>query len=1036
MKKINPINVSANMWEMPELTGMNREAMHTMLLPFPSAEKALTRDRANTPWFKSLNGEWKFDLLRKPSDAPADFAEVDFADAAWMNIPVPSNWTMLGLWDKPHYTNQKMPFTNPCPTVPEENATGLYRTTFELPADWDGRRVVLHFGGVESYFEVFVNGQFIGMAKDTRLPSEFEITAALSEGVNTLAVKVLRYSDGSWLEDQDQWWNAGIYRDVYVYTTETAFIENTYGDPALDLETGVGALDVYTKLNFPRYPERWGNEGPRSDYSVKVTLLDKGEVVFEDTQVVSWSFRMHHYTAISEVRVADAKPWSAESPYLYDVVVTLSDCEGREMESRAWRTGFRHVEIVGNELLFNGKVVMIKGVNRHDHDDVLGKYITREMMIKDILTMKQFNFNAVRSAHYPNDMMWYDLCDEYGLYVLDEANLESHDAYNTMPHDPRFERSFIERGERMIKRDRNHPSIFGWSTGNETGDGMNFAKMVDVMREMDPSRILHHEGELREHWMQEGTTYAKTRKSYNDVVNIMYPSKEQMQEWIDSGDTRPYIPCEYSHAMGNSNGGLKDYWDLWYATPGMQGGFIWDWVDQGIRQTDENGVDYWAYGGDFGDEPNDFDFCCNGMTWPDRTPKPAMYEFKRLVQPFSFDAIDLAEGKFIFSNEQYFTNCDWLKATWEVAVDGVVVATGEIADLKADAEEAVEITIPYELPTLKAGQEAHLNLRVFAAEKTAWCDAGHEIGWEQFALSCPTVAAEVAEKATNSVAIDGNAVICGDLKVVVNKETATIVEISKAGEVVLTRGPELNVWRACTDNDGIRGWSGQDWKPMGEWMNAGFNNLTVKSAEANLAMNGEVAEITLKKVFVGTDESKEISIAQKCTIDATGAITFDNAVSYDKTLPSLPRVGVEMITVEGFENLEWFGCGPQENYIDRNFGTAVGRYTSTVTEQLTPYILPQECGNKTETRWMTLSNGSKVLKASADQNFEFSTLHFTGADLFGCFHTNEMKPRKETVITIDHKQRGIGTGSCGPQTFEEYQVPAGDYAFRFRIELA
>lgn len=1038
MKKINPIHVSSHLWEMPELTQINREPMHTNLLPFPSAATACAFDGETSPWQISLNGDWKFELFHSPLELPVDFEAAAFNDCEWKTIPVPSNWTMQGLWDRPHYTNQAMPFDAPVPLTPAENATGIYRTTFELPSDWAERRVVIHLGGVESYLELYLNGQFIGMSKDSRLPAEFELTAALQPGTNTLSAKVIRYSDGSWLEDQDHWWMAGMYRDVYLYSTEPAYIEDTHADPDLDLKSGDGQLTVSTKLNFPRYPERWGNQGPRGDYTIDVTVMDDDETLFEASDVISWSFRRQHYLSEIDVRIPAVQPWSAESPKLYTVCVTLSDCDGRELESRAWRTGFRHVEIIGNELLFNGKAVLIKGVNRHDHDDTLGKYITRETMMKDILTLKRFNFNAVRSAHYPNDTLWYDLCDEYGLYVLDEANLESHAKYNTMPHDPRFETAFIERNTRMVQRDRNHPSIFGWSTGNETGHGMNFVKTIEAIRALDSTRTVHHEGELHPHWMQEDHDYAPSQFVDNDVVNIMYPSLEQIQEWRDSGDTRPYIPCEYSHAMGNSNGGLKEYWDLFKSVNGMQGGFIWDWVDQGILQTDENGVNYWAYGGDFDDQPNDFDFCINGMTWPDRTPKPAMYEFKKLVQPIAIEAVDADAGKFRIRNEQYFTDMSWLAGSWELQVDGQTVESGSLPEFNAAPNEAADITLSFTAPKRTAAQECHLLFHITAAIQTAWCDAGHEISWEQFPLELP-VETKIQAKSVCPVTVsetdDTATVTCGTLTVELNKTQAEITAILRDGHLMITSAPELNLWRACTDNDGIRSWSGQDAKPMGLWMNAGFDQLKIKTARATAQLTGDSAEITIERVHCGTDESLEIAHAQTIRIQSDGTLQFDNRISADEKLPTLPRIGVKLQTAAGFDALEWFGRGPHENYIDRNAGCPVGRYQSTVRDQLTPYILPQECGNHTETRWLSLSNEANEIRIGSATPFEFSALHYTAADLFGSFHTNELKPRAATCISLDLKQRGIGSGSCGPQTLEAYCIAPGTYKFSFTLRV-
>jgi len=1040
----SPIRVSHKPWETPELTSVNRLPASACLVPYHDAETALPRDRDASTWFSLLNGQWKFSLLDRPEEAVEAYFAADTEDADWDDITVPGNWTMQGFPDKPQYTNVQMPFENIRPIVPEANPTGIYRTRFTVPEAWQGRRVVIHFAGVESYWEVYLNDQYIGMAKDSRIPSEFDITDALVEGENTLAVMVVRWSDSSYIEDQDHWWQAGIYRDVYLYSTDLGYIEDVFAHADLDLESGDGVLKVKTKINFDRREsDAPGFQGPDRDHTVRIELFDAaGASILEQGDAIDWSFRISGYRSEIDARVPGVAPWSAEAPNLYTLLVTMLDPDGNAMDVRSVRVGFRNVRIRSQELLINGKCVLIKGANRHDHDDTTGKTISRERMIEDIRLLKQFNFNAVRTSHYPNDILWYDLCDEYGIYVLDEANLECHANYATMCRDPRWTNAYVERGMRMVLRDKNHPCIFGWSLGNESGHGENHELMVDAIRAYDPSRIIHHEGEIKARWSQGGNCYHSAQGKYNDLVDPMYPHvRDAVIHWALTNDgTRPFIACEYSHAMGNSNGNLKEYWDAFEKYDGLQGGFIWEWLDHGIKKVDEKGREYWAYGGDFGEKIHDANFCTDGLIWPDRTPHPAMYEFKKLAQPVGITSLDPLSGLIQVKNKQYFTDMSWLDGSWELLVDGVAVATGDLPRLKTAAGRQEEVRLGLSLPELRRGQECHLNVHFVAADETPWCDKGHEVAWEQFALPVqPTMAADPAQS-TCPVELDDGAdsatVRCGELVLIVDKRQAAVASLGLGGATLLTVGPELHVWRATTDNDGIRHWSGQENKPLGQWLKAGINELSANATSATVAQDGDSVVVTIDKTYGCKASDTAFRHVQTLRILPTGEVQVENRIEADKALPSLPRIGVNMLTAAGFENVSWFGRGPHENHIDRNAGAPVGRYNGTVDEQFVSYILPQENGNKTDVRWVSVDNGAVGLRIVAAPRFEFSTHHFTSHDLFACFHTNDLPDvkREETVITIDHIQRGVGTGSCGPQTLPEYCVDPGVYELSYTLK--
>ncbi len=1052
------IRLSQHLWETPEVTQINRLPAHSCLIPYQDLGTALGHDRDDSSWFRRLDGTWKFALLDRPEETVPASLGAGFDDRDWADIVVPGNWTLQGFRDRPIYTNVKMPWDNRPPLVPEANPTGIYRTCFILPETWQGRRVVIHFAGVESYFEVYLNGRQIGMSKDSRLATEFDLTDALLPGENLLAVRVLRWSDGSYIEDQDHWWMAGIYREVYLYCTDDAFFEDIFANGDYDMQCGDGLLDVQTKVGFSLHDSGQGwpsPHGPEQDFTVEAELFDNtGTPLLVVRESMPWSYRLSGYQTRLHARLRQAAPWSAEAPNLYSLTLTLRDAAGHVRDVRSLRVGFRNIAIRDRELLVNGKAVLIKGVNRHEHHETLGKTVPEATLLADIRLLKQFNFNAVRTAHYPNDCRWYELCDQYGIYVLDEANIEAHANYWNLCRDPRWRQQFLDRGTRMVLRDRNHPCIIGWSMGNETGNGENHDALGDAIRALDSSRFLHHEGEVKAKWTQGGNAYHDYRGRYNDLVNPMYPPVAELVRWAKtSRDERPYIPCEYSHAMGNSNGNLKEYWDAIKTHRGLQGGFIWDWVDQGLRKTDDQGREYWGFGGDFGETIHDFDFCINGLVWPDRTPHPAMHEFKKLVQPLDFELLDEDDLRVAITNRQDFTDLSWLVGWWELLADGEPVHRGDLPELRLGpgARAEISLSLPAELD-LRPGQERHLNLHFEAAEDTPWCEAGHEVAWEQFELSRVQGEAGEPEALADAKPVRFSEdeqcieITAGPIHLTVDRATAKIDCIRFHDQPLVAEGPHLNLWRATTDNDGIRGWTGQEHKPMGLWLKAGLDRLEAKSHAVDLQPldDGSVL-LAFEHVWVGSNPELPVRHEQTVRVYPDGEIKVTNAVEVAAGLPSLPRVGVALKLADGFENLAWFGRGPHENHIDRRAGAPVGLYTGTVDEQFVPYILPQENGNKTDVRWCALDNGRIGVRFqfgwegwARDERIdllEFSARHYTDADLFACTHTNELDERKraKTVLCIDARQRGVGTGSCGPQTLPQYCVDPGAYSFTYSL---
>jgi len=1042
-------------WQLPELTQINRLPARATLHPFATASQARTRDQSKSPWVRSLDGDWKFKLYDTPGSVPANAVSPKTKDTKWDTLPVPSNWTMHG-YSAPHYTNVPMPFKNDPPHVPEANPTGVYRRTFKLPKDWQGRRTVIHFGGAESVLYVYLNGRFVGMAKDTRLPSEFDITDFVKPGVNHVTAIVVQWSDASYIEDQDQWWHGGIYRETFLYSTDQAYIADVFTRGGLDATHAHGELELDIKLGFTREPQ--------DVYALTAQLLGPdGKPALKQplTGNLDKHFTYHENTLRLGAKLRNVKRWSAEEPNLYTLVVSLHKAgksgkpAGKPIEVTATRVGFRTVAIGERELLINGQPVMIRGVNRHEHDDSTGKALSTESMVRDIVLMKRHNFNAVRNSHYPNDRRWYELCDEYGLYMIDEANVETHHNYSTLCRDPRWERSFFERGRDMVLRTKNHPCVIIWSLGNESGYGENQNVMADWIRAYDPTRPLHCEGTVKPGWFQGGFADAPGSYRASDLVPPMYLGIPQMIEWAKTTkDTRPFIQCEYSHAMGNSNGTLKEYWDAFEQYHGLRGGFIWEWVDHGIKQVTDDGEAYWAYGGDFGEAIHDAEFVCDGLVGPDRRPHPAMAECHKLKQPAGFGAVDLKAGRLQVTNKDYFTDLSKYAFDWQVEVDGKRAARGALAVGPVKPQQSKTVKLGYALGELPTGQEAFVTVRARMAGKTPWCPKGHVVAWEQFAL--PIASAAVAKRVpAQRLSLDdkaAKAVIRCDasgLEVVVNKKAGRIEQIALGGAPVVTAGPTLNAWRGPTSNDGVKGkaeqWKAR-WKPLGRWCNMGIDKL--KPGKATTAVkrdrDGGVA-VTIDQAWTtrghiaGDPEAKVVShgIAHRHVYRITpgGAITCRNTFEIADSLTDLPRIGVIMTVAPGFERLAWFGRGPGESYPDRKVGTPVGLYKQTVAEQYVPYIVPQEHGSHTDTRYLTLSSDAVTLRADPARPLTFNASHFTPADLTRAYQTYDLTPRPEVTLCLDAAHRGLGTASCGPDTLEPYRLGAGRYTLAYTLSF-
>ena len=1026
-------------WQTPELTGINRIPPRATLWPYASTADAVA-DRA--PQRKLLDGQWKFKLVPTVEATPRDFMAVSTSDADWATVQVPGLWTMQG-FGKPIYTNWKTAFTPAKPPfVPKENETGLYRVQFEVPADWSGKRIVLGFGGVEcGCYSVWIDGVAIGLGKDSRLPSEFDVTPYVKAGgKHTLAVQVIRWADTTYIEDQDHWRQAGISRSVYLYATPKTYIHDVFAKATWDVVRGVGKLGVEARVN----------ELPEKGWTVSVRLLDGAgkELLAEPLKgEVPHGLEGHNRPRepIADVtgEVPGALPWSHETPTLYTLVVTLRDKAGNEIDATRTRIGFKTVEIKNRELLINGKMVYIKGVNRHDHHDRTGKVLSREDYLKEIAVLKAHNFNAVRCSHYSNDPLWLDLCDEYGLLVIDEADIETHHHYAMLPHDTRYAFAFLDRCMRMCVRDRNHASIYMWSLGNESGYGPNQDAAAGWLRHADPTRPLHCEGAICKANSDWDRGHAAT-----DVINPMYPSIDSIVDWAKTTkDWRPFIMCEYSHAMGNSNGSLADYWAAIEAHHGLQGGYIWELFDHGLVQKGKSGQERWAYGGDFDEVQHDTNFCCDGLIWPDRTPHPAMQECKRLFQPIAIGADDAANLRFTVRSKYDFITSGHVKIMWTLTVDGKEVSKGELERLDLKPDERRTIALNAKLPPVARGQEVHVNFTLIDTRDVPLVGKDKVMGFVQHAVpvtaSLPAVRINrLAAKLSLQDGADVIRVTGGESDVMLDRKTGRLASWRVCGVELLTAGPLGHLWRAPTDNDGIRAWDYKkgiaDWrarKALPRWTDAGLDHVVheVTSITAAARADGAVV-ITTALAHRGGDVAAAVKETQELVILADGVLAFSHVFDVPTELNDLPRLGVVAQLPTGFDAMEWLGHGPGESYIDRHIGTPVGRYSSAIRERYVPYIMPQEHGNIFGLRWIAVRRADGVgILASADGLIEGKATLVSDETLTKSWHTDEFTLGNTPWLHLDVRQRGLGTASCGPDTLERYKIHAGQYRLSYRL---
>ena len=969
----------------------------------------------------SLDGTWRFQLLHSPTEK---------IGKRWASIPVPGLWTMQEpsevFFDRPIYTNTQMPFEQQPPFVPAENPTGVYERDFDVPKSWSGKRIVLQVGGYESVALVYINGQEVGLTKDSRLAAEFDVTQFVQSGNNVLRIDVTKWSDATFIEDQDQWWHGGITRSIKLFATNKVFIERFKSVAGLDKDGTTGTLSIEADLgsldnlstdgytlrasitelpkvksanlsktikNFtsPKWTEREASLKKRSDDYFHGKFWD-GKLPADAKAAIMENEPWPHGKVVLETRIPKVNPWSAELPHLYTLNIELIDPQGTVIEVSHQRIGFRSIVIKGQDFLVNGQPVMFYGINRHDFNRFTGRALTRDDMRQDLLELKRWNFNAVRTSHYPNDAAFLDLCDELGFYVIGEANIESHAFISSICNDTKYLSAFVDRVARMIQRDVHHPSVVMWSLGNESGAGTNHEAAAAYARSFDPSRPLHYEGGIRGNWMGS--------HSLTDVIAPMYPTINAIREYAKSPKAdRPLIMCEYSHAMGNSNGTLAEYWEVIEATRGLQGGFIWEMWDHGPVQTMPDGSKRNAYGGDYGETKHDGNFCCDGMVFPDRTAKPAMHEFKAIAAPVVITGVKAATGLFKIFNKNFFKDLSEYQLQWSITSDGIIQDGGVVKLPKVAPRKSVNFKVSskkFAKGTTRG--ERFITFSLVCVASTPWALPMTEIGWSQIAL--PSSALAPAKKV---------------------KEIGDVVD--EHGQIILPYAivaPSVSLWRAPTDNDRI-GHIASKWEQYGV---------------REISRTDCVVRQTATSIKIANTWQTSTGVSFKHTqliTPVVGGFTVKESVTIPKAFDDLARVGTLFELDGSLSDLVYFGTGSHESYPDRKIGR-IARYVSTVAAQYIPYVRPQENGGHAAVRWFEVTNSAgNGLRFVMSKPAQVSVTPNRDAELADATHDVDVEACGNTVVHIDTAHRGVGTASCGPDTLDKYIIKTGVHTWEWTV---
>lgn len=1040
-----PMFADANDWENESVIAIGKEPPRASGLSFDSFESAkkgyrwdspeeLIRDRYASDYYQSLNGDWKFHWVKHPDERPQDFYRVDYDVNGWKTIPVPANWELQG-YGTPIYVNVRYPHPRKPPLIladvpdhytaaGEPNPVGSYRRVFTVPKTWKDREVFIHFAGVSSAFYLWVNGEKVGYSQGSRLPAEFNITKYLKPGENVLAAEVYRWSDGSYLEDQDFWRLSGIYRDVFLFATPRVQLRDYFVQCDLDeaYQDATVTIDATVRNLSPRDSER----------KVVARLLSPNG---KEVQSPVCESALTAVAAGREVtiplkgRVTNPQKWTSETPALYTLLLEVQDEAGKTVEVKGCKVGFRKVEIKDQQFLVNGTPVLLKGVNRHEHDPDLGHALQTDSMLKDVELMKQHNINTVRTCHYPDQPIWYDLCDLYGLYVVDEGNIESHGmgyGKESLGHVASWETAHTDRVDRMVHRDKNHPSVVIWSIGNEAGPGRNFKACREAIRAVDLSRPIHYE----------------RMNEVADIDSCMYPSVEWLDRTGQSDSPKPFFVCEYAHAMGNAIGNLQEYWDAIEARPRLIGACIWDWVDQGLRKyTGEKTPDgspewFFAYGGNYGDQPNDHNFCCNGVIGPEREVTAKLREVKKVYQYVKFSLSDVTEDavKVKIANHYFFSNLNQFRGEWQLLEDGCPVKKGKFKLPDVSVGNSTVVELPIKQPRLKAGAEYFLDIRLQETKKTFYADKGHIAAAEQLKIPynappAPVVSAELMPSLT-LVQEKGDIRVKGkSFEAVWGRNSGTLRSLvyNDAEVIHQGRGPQLNVYRAFVDND--------KWF-RGNFEKAGLNKLTytVRDIQAR-QVNPRTIQIQVETDCLGSGQQGcGFTHAALFTVFGNGWIDVQNEIVPYGSMPLLPKIGVQMRVPGDYETFTWLGRGPHESYVDRKRGADVGLYQGAVADQYEAYVRPQENGNKSDVRWAALTDRSgRGLMVIMDDLYSVGALHYTAQDLNDAKNTHRLRPREEVVLCIDAVQMGLGGASCGPGPMKQYRFSPAPRRMRYTL---
>ena len=1026
-----PLSAFTQTTEQPEwcneyVSGVNKEQACQIAIPFADEQQAMNLAIEESTYYKTLNGTWKFHWVPDPKDRPQDFCKPEYDVSQWDDIKVPATWQIEAVrhhknWDKPLYCNVIYPFCEwdwkkiqwpnviqPRPsnytfaTMP--NPVGSYRREFTIPESWKGRDVFIRFNGVEAGFYIWLNGKKVGYSEDSYLPAEFNLTPYLQAGKNVLAVEVYRFTDGSFLECQDFWRFSGIFRDVFLWSAPKTQIRDFFFRTDLDGEYKNASVSLDVEVT-----------GKKSNCEIQARLTD-----LEGNEVGTQSMRAQMGANNLQFEVMNPLKWTAETPDLYNLTVVLKQ-KGKTVDIRSVKVGFRKIELAKDgRMLVNGKSTLFKGVDRHDHSSLNGRTVSKEEMEKDVQLMKLLNINAVRTSHYPNNPYFYDLCDRYGIYVLSEANVECH-GLMALSNEPSWVKAFTERSENMVRRYKNHPSIVMWSLGNESGNGINFKSAAEAVKKLDNTRPTHYEG----------------NSSYCDVTSSMYPDvqwlesvgKERLQKSQNGETVKPHVVCEYAHAMGNAIGNFKEYWETYERYPALVGGFIWDWVDQSIKMPTPDGSDYYmAFGGDFGDTPNDGNFCTNGVIFSDRTYSAKAYEVKKMHQPVWVEA--MGSGKYKLTNKRFHAGLDDLYGRYEIEEDGRVVFSGNLEELSLDAQSSKVITIDDSRIKRLPGAEYFIKFSFCQKQDTEWAEAGYEVASEQFKLSDSAKPIFKSEKGSIELVETSDAYLVKGLQfeATFSKQEGTISAYTLNEVPMISKGLELNVFRAPTDNDK---------QVDGDWFQNGLNRMLLEAGHWEVHKEDGKVRLQIENLYRG-QSGFDYRTNIEYTVGADGSIMVNSTIIPGTKGAVIPRVGYRMEMPEGFERMRWYGRGPWENYVDRKDATYVGVYDDLVSNQWVNYVRAQEMGNHEDVRWISITNPDGIgFVFVAGDKMSASALHARAQDMVDpanrrrLLHKYEVPMRKETVLCLDAQVRPLGNASCGPGPMQKYELRSQPTVFSF-----